>query len=141
LKTTNPFDAPAMIPNSLSDPNDQRTIVDGLKIIRRLLADRRFEPYIESEFLPGPGATTDEDLLMHARNTGGTVYHPTSTCRMGPDAMAVVDERLRVRGMEAIRVVDASIMPIVASGNTNAPTIMIAEKAADMVRGRMAAAA
>jgi len=141
LKTTNPFDAPAMIPNYLTDPNDQRTIVDGLRIIRKLLSDRRFEPYVEREYLPGPEVTTDDELLNYARQYGGTVYHPTSTCRMGPDPMAVVDDQLRVHGMEGLRVVDASVMPIVASGNTNAPTIMIAEKAVDMIRGRVAMAA
>ena len=141
LKTTNPADAPAMIPNYLTDPNDQRTIVDGLKLIRRILATKHFERFIESEYMPGPQARTDEDLLHHARQTGGTVYHPTSTCRMGTDAMAVVDPELRVHGMEGLRVVDASVMPTVASGNTNAATIMIAEKAADLIRGRMAMAA
>jgi choline dehydrogenase len=141
LKTTDPLDAPAMIPNYLTDPNDQRTMVDGLRIIRRLLSDRRFERYIAREHLPGPDVNTDAELLNYARQYGGTVYHPTSTCRMGHDRLAVVDDQLRVHGMEGLRVVDASIMPIVASGNTNAPTIMIAEKAADMVRGRMAAAA
>ncbi|MGE0418967.1 MAG: GMC family oxidoreductase [Acetobacteraceae bacterium] len=140
LKSTNPLDAPAMIPNYLSDPNDQRTIVDGLKIVRGLLRSHRFERYIDAEYLPGPAVNSDEELLNYARQYGGTVYHPTSTCRMGPDRMAVVDEQLRVRGMEGLRVVDASVMPIVASGNTNAPTIMIAEKAVDMIRGRVAAA-
>ncbi len=141
LKTTNPFDAPALIPNYLTDPNDQRTMVDGLRIIRGLLKDRRFERYIEREYLPGPDVTTDAELLNYARQYGGTVYHPTSTCRMGQDPMAVVDDHLRVHGLDGLRVVDASIMPIVASGNTNAPTIMIAEKACDMIHGRMAAAA
>ena len=141
LKSANPFDAPAMIPNYLTDPNDQRTIVDGLKIARDLLKNPLLSRYVESEYLPGPEVNTDAELLNYARQYGGTVYHPTSTCRMGPDPMAVVDEQLRVHGMDGLRVVDASIMPIVASGNTNAPTIMIAEKAVDMIRGRMAAAA
>ena len=141
LKSANPFDAPAMIPNYLTDPNDQRTIVDGLKIARGLLKNPLLSRYVESEYLPGPEVNTDAELLNYARQYGGTVYHPTSTCRMGPDPMAVVDEQLRVHGMDGLRVVDASIMPIVASGNTNAPTIMIAEKAVDMIRGRMAAAA
>src|SRR5437763_14489191 len=82
---------------------------------------------------PEPGISSDEDLLAFARETGTTVFHPTSTCRMGPDPTAVVDERLRVRGIERLRVVDGSIMPAVVSGNTNAAVIMIAEKAADMI--------
>jgi len=139
LKTTNPMDAPAMIPNYLTDPNDQRTMVAGLRIIRGLLKNPKLERYIDREYLPGPDIATDAELLDYARQYGGTVYHPTSTCRMGPDPMAVVDDQLRVRGMEGLRVVDASIMPIVASGNTNAPTIMIAEKACDLIRGRVAA--
>ena len=141
LKTVNPADQPALIPNYLSDPNDQRTVVDGLKLIRRLLTNPRFERYIESEFRPGPDVRTDDELLNYARQFGGTVFHPTSTCRMGRDPMAVVYEELRVHGIEGLRVVDASIMPTVASGNTNAPTIMIAEKAADMVRRRAPLAA
>jgi choline dehydrogenase len=99
--------------------------------------------FIESEYVPGPAVTTDEQLLDYARNNGGTVFHPTSTCKMGIDPMAVVDPELLVHGLEGLRVVDASVMPTVVSGNTNAATIMIAEKAADMVRRRepLAAAA
>ncbi len=115
--------------------------MDGLKLIRRLLGTRHFERHIEAEFRPGANVQTDDELLNYARQFGGTVYHPTSTCRMGNDPMAVVDPELRVHGIEGLRVVDASIMPTVASGNTNAATIMIGEKAADMVRGRMAMAA
>jgi choline dehydrogenase len=89
--------------------------------------------YIAEEIAPGPQCDSDEDLLDFIRQRGGTVYHPTSTCRMGQDATAVTDERLRVRGFEALRVIDASIMPSVVSGNTNAATIMIGEKGADMV--------
>jgi choline dehydrogenase len=97
--------------------------------------------FIESEYLPGPGVQTDDEMLDHARRMGGTVFHPTSTCKMGNDPMAVVDPALRVHGLTGLRVVDASIMPTVASGNTNAPTIMIAEKAADMIRDALALAA
>ena len=86
--------------------------------------------------MPGPGVTTDEQLLDYARNNGGTVFHPTSTCKMGTDPMAVVDPELRVHGIEGLRVVDASVMPTVVSGNTNAATIMIAEKASDLIRQR-----
>jgi choline dehydrogenase len=90
--------------------------------------------FIESEFQPGPTIDSDEQLLEYARRRGGTVYHPTSTCKMGSDPMAVVDAELRVHGIDGLRVADASIMPTVVSGNTNAATIMIGEKAADMVR-------
>jgi choline dehydrogenase len=136
LKSANPVDSPAMRPNYLSAATDQRTIVDGLKLGRELLASSYMQPFIASEYVPGPGVTSDEQLLDYARNNGGTVFHPTSTCKMGTDAMAVVDAELRVRGVEGLRVVDASVMPTVVSGNTNAATIMIAEKASDLVRQR-----
>jgi choline dehydrogenase len=106
-----------------------------------VLAHPDMQRFIESEYLPGPDVQTDDEWLDYARRAGGTVYHPTSTCKMGVDAMAVVDPELRVHGLAGLRVVDASVMPTVASGNTNAPTIMIAEKAADMVRGMAALAA
>ena len=106
-----------------------------------MLANPHMQQYIESEFQPGPAVATDEQLLEYARRRGGTVYHPTSTCRMGSDPMAVVDAELRVHGIDGLRVADASIMPTVVSGNTNAAAIMIGEKLADMVRqrGRLAA--
>jgi choline dehydrogenase len=141
LKSLDAAASPSIIPRYLSDPNDQRTVVDGLKLIRRILATKHFERYIESEFRPGPDVNTDDELLNYARQFGSTVFHPTSTCRMGNDPMAVVDPELRVHGIEGLRVVDASIMPTVASGNTNAATIMIGEKAVDMIRGRVALAA
>ena len=97
--------------------------------------------FIESEFQPGPAIESDEQLLDYARRRGGTVFHPTSTCKMGVDAMAVVDPELRVHGLDGLRVADASVMPTVVSGNTNAATIMIGERAADMVRQRMRLAA
>jgi choline dehydrogenase len=142
LKSANPGDPPAMFPNYLSAEIDRRTIVDGLKLCRRVLAQPQLAHFVESEFLPGPDVQTDDELLDFARRRGGTVYHPTSTCKMGVDAMAVVDPALRVRGIEGLRVADASVMPTVVSGNTNAATIMIGEKAADLVReetARMAA--
>jgi choline dehydrogenase len=97
--------------------------------------------YVAEEYLPGPSVTTEAQMLEHARNTGGTVFHPTSTCKMGSDPMSVVDHALNVHGLDALRVVDASIMPAVVSGNTNAAAIMIAEKAADLMRQEMRRAA
>jgi len=141
LKSASPGDAPAMRPNYLSTPNDQRTIVDGLKLGRSLLGSMHMRNYIRSEYVPGPEVVTDAQLLDYARNHGGTVFHPTSTCKMGTDPMAVVDAELRVHGLEGLRVVDASVMPTVVSGNTNAATIMIAEKAADLIRHRTALSA
>ena len=136
LKSAKAEDSPAMIPNYLSSQTDQRTLVEGLKLGRRLLSSSHMKAYTASEYVPGPAVNTDEQLLDYARNNGGTVFHPTSTCKMGTDPMAVVDPALRVRGIEGLRVVDASVMPTVISGNTNAATIMIAEKAADLIRGR-----
>jgi len=141
LKSADPADQPAMRPNYLSAAMDQRTIVDALKMGRELLGSSHMRAFIESEYVPGPGVTSDEQLLDYARNNGGTVFHPTSTCKMGTDAMAVVDPELRVIGVEGLRVVDASVMPTVVSGNTNAATIMIAEKAADLVRQKTPLAA
>jgi choline dehydrogenase len=141
LKTANPADAPAMHANYLATDTDKRTIVDGLKLGRRLLSTPDMQHYIASEYIPGPQVQTDDELLDYARQYGGTVFHPTSTCKMGTDTMAVVDPELRVHGIGNLRVVDASVMPAVVSGNTNAATIMIAEKAADMMRQTLRLAA
>jgi choline dehydrogenase len=132
LRSANPADPPAVHPNYLTADTDQRTIVAGLKLCRQLLANRHLAPYVAAEFQPGPAVHSDGELLDYARRRGGTVYHPTSTCKMGVDAMAVVDPELRVRGIEGLRVADASIMPTVVSGNTNAATIMIGERCADL---------
>ena len=142
LKSPDPFDAPAVYPNYLATETDERTIVAGLKLCRQILATPHMHSFIEAEFQPGSAVKSDEELLDYARHRGGTVYHPTSTCKMGGDPMAVVDPQLRVYGVDGLRVADASIMPTVVSGNTNAAAIMIGEKAADMVRrpaARMAA--
>jgi choline dehydrogenase-like flavoprotein len=120
---------------------DQRTIVAGLRLNRRILANPHFDPFIASEFQPSPVVESDEQLLDYARRRGGTVYHPTSTCKMGSDPLAVVDAELRVHGIGGLRVADASIMPAVVSGNTKAARIMIGEKVADMVRQPMRMAA
>jgi choline dehydrogenase len=127
---------PLIAPNYLSDPLDQEVAVAGLKWGRKIAAQPALAPWIESEMLPGGDFETDEQLLGYARMAGTTIYHPVGTCQMGHGPMAVVDPQLRVRGVEGLRVVDASIMPRLISGNTNAPTIMIAEKAADMILGK-----
>jgi choline dehydrogenase len=134
LKSADPADPPAVHPNYLSAETDQQTLVAGLQLCRQLLASPELAPFIASEFQPGLDIQGDAALLDYARRRGGTVYHPTSTCKMGTDAMAVVDPELRVRGIEGLRVADASIMPTVVSGNTNAAAIMIGEKLADLVR-------
>jgi choline dehydrogenase len=141
LRSPDPFDAPAVYPNYLSAETDQRTIVAGLKLIRQILANPHLLAFIASEFQPGPEVESDEQLLDYARRRGGTVYHPTSTCKMGSDPLAVVDAELKVHGIGGLRVADASIMPTVVSGNTNAATIMIGEKLADMVRRQVRLAA
>jgi choline dehydrogenase len=141
LKSPDPFDAPAVYPNYLAAETDQRTIVAGLKLCRRILTTPHMRDFVETEFQPGSAVESDEELLDYARRRGGTVYHPTSTCKMGNDAMAVVDPELRVHGVEGLRVADASIMPTVVSGNTNAAAIMIGERVADMARQKLQLAA
>ena len=133
VRSSDAREAPAIQYNFLTKENDRRTVVDGLKMVRKLMNKSAMKPYVLAEHTPGARAITDGDWLDYAREVGGTVYHPTSTCRMGQDALAVVDDRLRVRGLAGLRVVDASIMPNVVSGNSNAATIMIAEKAADLI--------
>jgi len=119
--------------NYLATETDRAAFIDGIRILRDILARPALKPFVVSEAYPGADKVSDEDILDYCRKTGSTVYHPTSTCRMGSDPLAVVDQRLRVRGIEGLRVVDASVMPDLMSGNTNAPTIMIAEKASDMI--------
>src|SRR5690606_17944251 len=125
---------PSIQPRYLSTAEDQRTVVDAIKVARRIAMQAPLAEVISEEFVPGNGYQSDEQLLDAARQYSQTIYHPAGTCKMGQDAMAVVDERLRVHGLEGLRVVDASIMPVIVSGNTNAPTIMIAEKAGDMIK-------
>ena len=133
IKSNNPADAPAIQPRYLSARSDCDTVVAGLNVLRRVMGQPVMRKLIAEERAPGPQCDSDADLLAYARNTGTTVYHPTSTCRMGSDPTAVVDERLRVHGFEHLRVVDASIMPTVVSGNTNAAAVMIGEKGSDMI--------
>jgi len=141
LKSADPADAPAVYPNYLTAETDQQTIVVGLKLCRQLLAQPALAQFAESEYLPGAAVRSDDELLDFARRRGGTVYHPTSTCKMGVDPMAVVDPELRVRGITGLRVADASVMPTVVSGNTNAAAIMIGERCADLVRQELRMAA
>jgi choline dehydrogenase-like flavoprotein len=133
IKSSDPAVPPAIQPRYLSARSDCDTMVEGLKLLRRVMNQPEMRRYIAEERAPGEHCRSDADLLAFARANGTTVYHPTSTCRMGSDPNAVVDERLRVRGFEHLRVIDASIMPTVVSGNTNAAAVMIGEKGADMV--------
>lgn len=133
IASPDPTQPPKMQPNYLSTQRDRDTIVAGLNISRAIFATKAMRQYVTDEEMPGPGARTDEDLLNHVRATAGTTFHQTSTCMMGSGPMAVVDTSLRVHGTEHLRVVDASVMPTVISGNTNAAVIMIAEKAADTI--------
>lgn len=133
-RSGDPFAAPAIRANYLADPYDQRVIVDGMKIGRRIIQNRMLDKYRAFEMNPGDKVQTDDEWLDFARGNGQTTYHVIGTCKMGQDPMAVVDDTLRVHGIAGLRVVDASIMPTVPSGNTNAAVIMIAEKGADMIR-------
>lgn len=136
IKSSEHSEHPAILPNYLHDPLDQQTGIAGLRWARKFAEQPVLAKYIEHELSPGEEVQSDEDLLAYARETGGTIYHPVGTCKMAPDGdtMGVVDSELRVRGVEGLRVVDASVMPRLVSGNTNAPTIAIAEKASDMIR-------
>jgi choline dehydrogenase len=141
IKSADPGEAPAIQPRYLTSQLDRDTVIASLKMLRRIMGQPAIRRYVAEERAPGPLVQTDTELLDFARSAGTTVFHPTSTCRMGPDETAVVDERLRVRGIGNLRVVDASIMPTVVSGNTNAPVVMIAEKGADMILEDASAAA
>jgi choline dehydrogenase-like flavoprotein len=133
IKSADPAVPPEIRINYLATETDRTANVEGLKILRRILKAPALRPYATEEIDPGPKVSTDQELLNYCRQRGSTIYHPTSTCRMGNDPLAVVDQRLRVRGIEGLRVVDASVMPDLVSGNTNAAVIMIAEKASDMI--------
>ncbi len=134
--SANLFDAPVIQPNYLATENDRRALLHGQKTIRRMLTETSLSRYVVREMLPGPDVVSDDDFMAYARRGGLGGYHYCGTCKMGPasDGMAVVDATLRVHGLSGLRVVDASIMPDITSGNTNAPTMMIAEKAADLIK-------
>ncbi len=130
-----PAKAPRIAPNYLAEPADRITAVESIKLVRRIVAQPALQKYSPEEFLPGAQVQSDADLAKAAGDIGTTIFHPVGTAKMGPrsDANAVVDERLRVFGVEGLRIADASVMPRITSGNTNSPTIMIAEKAAQMI--------
>jgi choline dehydrogenase len=133
IRSADPIQAPAMQANYLAAALDRHCAVAGIRLARRLASTSSLQPYVAEEYRPGPDAKTDDELLEFARTYGATIFHPSGTCKMGSDAMAVVDERLRVRGIGGLRVVDCSIMPTLVSGNTHAPVVMIAEKACDLI--------
>jgi choline dehydrogenase len=133
IKSANPLEAPAIQPRYLSAQADRDTMVAGMKLLRRVMSQPAMMRTIDEELAFGQKAWSDDDYLAYVRQRGTTVFHPTSTCRMGSDVTAVVDERLRVHGFAGLRVADASIMPTVVSGNTNAACVMIGEKASDMI--------
>ncbi|MBN9243605.1 MAG: GMC family oxidoreductase N-terminal domain-containing protein [Mesorhizobium sp.] len=134
IRTNNPRDYPKIVANALSTNSDVEEMLAAVKFVRKIASMPAMAEYIVEEILPGPSVTSDDDLIQDFRKRSGTVYHPVSTCRMGPDAArAVVDARLRVHGLEGLRVIDASVFPGNITGNTNAPTIMVGWKGAEMV--------
>jgi choline dehydrogenase len=134
ITTADPHAHPAIRLNYLATPEDQRVAVDAMRFTRRIMAARALARFTPEEWRPGPAVQSDAELLRAAGDLGTTIFHPVGTCRMGPDPRAVVDDRLRVHGVARLRVVDASVMPRITSGNTNAPTVMIAEKGAELIR-------
>ncbi|MCX5518097.1 GMC family oxidoreductase N-terminal domain-containing protein [Kaistia defluvii] len=135
LRSSRPEDKPIVDPNFIAEPDDLRVSAEGVKISREIMNQPAFAKYVRQEHFPGKEVRTQADFENYARQYGRTSYHPTGTCKMGVDAMAVVDPQLRVRGLEGIRICDSSIMPSLIGSNTNAPTIMIAEKGSDLIRG------
>jgi choline dehydrogenase len=136
LRSNDPSDAPLIQPNSLASDNDLRTLREGVRIARKIVAQPAFDAYRGAELNPGSHVVGDGDIDAFIRRTAITIYHPVGTAKMGNDRLAVVDAQLRVRGVQGLRVVDASVMPTLVGGNTNAPTIMIAEKASDLILGK-----
>ena len=134
LASSDPAAPPRIQGNFLSDPYDLERLMRGVRITRRLIGSPALDAYRGDEVMPGPGTDTDEEVEAFVRDSLGTTFHPVGTCRMGQDAMAVVDPELKVRGIEGLRVIDASVMPTIIAGHTNAPSIMIAERGAEMIR-------
>ncbi len=133
LKSSDPKVPPRISLNFFDHPDDSKTLIDGIRVARKILASKSFDDYRGSEISPGDDAQSDAEILKKCKDMLGLVFHPSGTCKMGNDEMAVVDDQLRVHGLEGLRVVDASIMPTLISGNTNAPVMAIAEKAADLI--------
>jgi choline dehydrogenase len=134
IQSPDPYQHPRIKLNYLSTEEDRRVAVDSIHFTRRIMAAKALERFHPEEVLPGPDLTTEEQLMRAAGDLGTTIFHPVGTCKMGDDDMAVVDDRLRVHGISNLRIVDASVMPRITSGNTNAPTMMIAERAAEFIR-------
>ena len=139
LQSSHPADHPVIQPNYLHEEHDLEVMIDGVKMARQLLGADSFEQYHSTEFAPGADVQTDDEIGDFIRSQAETIYHPVGTCKMGADddEMAVVDSQCRLRGIEALRVVDASVMPSLVGGNTNAPTIMIAERASEWINDAM----
>jgi choline dehydrogenase len=133
IRSADPREAPRIEPSYLAEELDRRTLAAGIRMLREIYAQPSFRELWEAEVLPGPHATSEAALVDFARHAGGTVFHCVGTCRMGSDGDAVVDPQLRVRGVQRLRVIDASVMPVVTSANTHAATLMIAEKGANLV--------
>ncbi len=137
LKSTNPADHPRIFANYLDSDYDLKLMIEGVKIARQIFASSAFAPYRGDEIFPGKDKQSDAEIVEFIRAKAETIYHPAGTCKMGSDAQAVVDHELKVHGVDCLRVVDASVMPTLVSGNTNAPTIAIAERASDLIRGKI----
>ncbi|MBU6320578.1 MAG: choline dehydrogenase, partial [Alphaproteobacteria bacterium] len=136
LRSADPFDDPVIDPNYLATEGDLRTLRDAVGIVRRVVGQSPLDIFRGAEERPGPGVRTDDEIDAWIRQTAETIYHPVGSCRMGADPSSVLDAELRVRGVKGLRVADASVMPSQIGGNTNAASIMIGEKAADLLLGR-----
>jgi choline dehydrogenase-like flavoprotein len=141
LRSADPAAKPRMLTNSLAEPEDLAALVAGLRLAREIAAATPLAECVKREIFPGADVREDDELAADVRRRVDLLYHPVGTCRIGEDELAVVDPELRVRGVERLRVADASVMPIIPGGNTNAPTIMVGERASDLIRGRVAAPA
>jgi choline dehydrogenase-like flavoprotein len=140
LHSTDPADAPIVDPAYIRDPYDLKVAVEGIRQSREIMSQSALSKYLKSEHFPGASVHTQAEYETYARQYGRTGYHPVGTCKMGIDELSVVDPQLRVHGVAGLRVADSSVMPRIVSSNTNAPTLMIAEKASDFIRGRAAIA-